>query len=565
MKAQVLSGRAGLVFVVCLVATGGLLFSLFQKQVLEHQELAQAAESQSVDTSSQPAERGKIFMTDRDGKLYALAASVWRYNLLISPRQVKDKKKLVETLKQDLPDLNTTAVLATISTDKIYVPPVVKGVSAEAAEKIAAKKLGGVLLQPVLARVYPEGPSMAPHVAGFVGADSAGKYGVEAFYNDVLAGRSGEEQAKRDSLGRLIDILGQEQPEAGQDVVLTLDYNLQYTVEKELKTAIETYQADRGSIIVMDPKTGAILAVAGTPGFDPNDTSSITGETLGNLLMPAASNVYESGSVVKPITMAAGIDAGVVTPETTNTFGLSVNVAGHEIFNAKKEAFGKETMTQVLENSDNIAMVWIAGLLGGEKERTYFDKFGLGRKSGLDLIGEQTGRLASQKDWNPLLQATSSFGQGISMTVLQLAAAYSVIGNGGTLVAPHLAAKTIHGKEETVLSFPVRGTGVISADAASKVRQMLVSVVENGHGKRAKVEGVKVGGKTGTAQIPDDKGGYFEDKHNGTFAGMFPADDPKFVMVVRLDNPKTVNFAESSAAPTFGAIANWMANYYQLR
>lgn len=559
-----INGRLLFLFGVVFFLTGSVLFRLFEKQVIEHEDFVKAAESQSTATSTLPAPRGKIYAQDKDGQLYPLAVSQWQYQLLVSPRQVKDKAKLATALAQDLPQLKRDEVYEKINNDKLYVPPLLKGLDEETAQKITANRYAGVFVQPELARVYPEGDKIAPQVLGFVGADGSGKYGVESVYDSLLRGQGGSTKAKRDSLGRLIDILSTDKSIAGKDAVLTIDYNLQFTVETKLREALSKYQAEAGSIVVMDPKTGALLAIAGAPSFDPNAFSKLKGEELFKFLSPAASNVYEPGSVFKPLTMAAAIDQKLVEPDTENVFGKSVVVKDREIFNAEFKTYGRETMRQVLENSDNVAMVWISSLLGSEKEREYFEKFGFGKKSGIDIIGEQAGRLAPIKEWNDVLRSTAAFGQGVSVTTTQLAAAYSALVNGGTLVTPHLLDRELDGDQATKAEYQSRGQ-VISSETSAKIREMLVGVVENGHGKRAKVPGVKVGGKTGTAEVPNPAGGYYEDRHIGTFAGMFPADDPKIVMVVRLDNPKTVQFAESSAAPTFGEIATWLVNYLQLR
>lgn len=558
------SVRLIIVFGLVFFLMGSVLFRLFEKQVIEHDDFVKAAESQSTATSTLPAPRGKIYAQDKDGQLYPLAVSQWQYQLLVSPRQVKDKAKLATALAEDLPQLKRDEVYEKINSDKLYVPPLLKGLDEETAQKIAGSRYAGVFVQPELARVYPEGDKIAPQVLGFVGADGSGKYGVESVYDNLLRGQGGSTKAKRDSLGRLIDILSTDKSIAGKDAVLTIDYNLQFTVETKLRESLEKFQAEAGSIVVMNPKTGAVLAIAGSPSFDPNAFSQLKGDEQFRFLSPAASNIYEPGSVFKPLTMAAAIDQKLVEPNTENVFGKSVVVKDREIFNAEFKTYGRETMRQVLENSDNVAMVWISSLLGSEKEREYFEKFGFGKKTGIDLIGEQSGRLAPIKEWNDVLRSTAAFGQGVSVTTLQLAAAYSALVNGGTLVTPHLLDKELVGEKSTKAEYQSRGQ-VISAETSAKIREMLVGVVENGHGKRAKVAGVKVGGKTGTAQVPNPAGGYYEDRHIGTFTGMFPADDPQIVMVVRLDNPKTVQFAESSAAPTFGEIAAWIVNYLQLR
>lgn len=555
--------RTSVLFLVLFFAGGVVSFALFQKQVLEHKQFAAISLAQSVSQTDIPAQRGRIFAKDRDKSLVNLAVSEWRYNLVISPQLIKDKQKFANLLSADYPKMSSSDILSKADSDKIFVI-LTKGLTIEEADKVSQQNYRGVSLVPQLVRSYSEGDAIAAQVLGFVGADGEGKYGMEGARDDILRGKAGSEKQKKDSFGQLIDVLGGKDSTPGQDLVLTIDYNLQYTVESKLKESIDKYKADSGSIIVMDPKTGAILAMAGQPTFDPNNFSQLPSDQQSRFLAPAVSSAYEPGSAMKPIMMAVALDSGKVTPETTNVFGPSVTVLGKVITNAEGKVYGKENMAQVLENSDNVAMTWISSLVGAKLEREYYTKFGFGTKSGVDLVGESAGSLQEEKEWNDLLRSTAAFGQGVSVSLLQLASAYSVVGNGGVLVTPHLAEKTLVGEKVTIIDYKTRGQ-VIKPETATQVQKMLEDVVLLGHGKRAKVNGVRVGGKTGTAQVPDPKGGYYTDRTVGTFAGMFPIGDPKFVMAVRLDNPKTVKFAESSAAPTFGEIAEWMANYYQLR
>ncbi len=543
---------------------GYFVFRLFQVQVVQHAAYAEAAEAQSTSTKVQQAQRGQILARDRDGKIYTLAASEERYQLSVAPQQVPDKKFLAKELKALVPALNEQEVFDKINNDKVYVPPLIKGLSREKADEIIKEKYKGVYVEPELVRVYPEGAAIAAQILGYVGSDGQGKYGVEATYDAVLRGVAGSELAKKDSFGRLIDILGGELPEAGKDILLTLDYNLQYIVERELSDAIKLYGAEAGSIVVMDSKTGAVLALSGQPTFDPNSYSQIAASDQGVFLAPAASNLYEAGSVIKPMTMAMAIDLGLVEPETEEVFSGAVTVGDFEIRNADDKTFGRETMTQVLENSDNVAMVWLSQKLGLDNQFNYLKKFGFGEKTELGLTGEQRGIVHDRKDWNETLGATAAFGQGFSNTVVQLAKAYATIANDGVAVQPHLVFGEVKGNTVEPVEYP-NLEQVIKPETAEKLRLMLESVVLNGHGKKAQVTGVRVGGKTGTAQVASPNGGYDESRTIGNFAGLFPVDDPKFVMVVRLDNPKTVRFAESSAAPVFGKIAEWMANYYHLR
>lgn len=550
---------------VLFFVAGYFLFNLFSKQVLQHQAYAEAAQAQSTSVTPTPAPRGTIYATDKDGKLYGLAVSEWQYQLMISPRQVRDKAKLLDTLATyKLPNFDKATISAKVDNDKVFVPPVLDGIDAAVAGKISAANLQGVFMIPKLVRVYPDGASIAPQVLGFVGADGHGKYGVEQFYDSTLQGTSGSETAKQNSLGQLIDILSSNQAQAGSDLVLSLDYNLQFTVENKLKDAIGKFQADSGTVVVLDAKSGSVLAMAGQPNYDPNNYSKIDAGQYSLYQTPAVADVYEAGSVFKPLTMSAALDLGLVKPTDTHTAGASVTINGHTIINARNKDFGTETPSQIIQNSDNVQMAsWVSALLGADNERSYFAKYGIGAKTGLDIAGEQSGTLP-KLPWPDILRANGSFGQGVSTTVIQLATDYAAIANGGNSITPRLIKKIVTGDSAKTLDLPAAHP-ILSAQTAKDITQMLVDTVNLGEGKRAGIPGVQVAGKTGTAQVPDGHGGYSTTNTVGSFAGFFPAADPRFVMVVRLNDPKTVNFAESSAAPTFGTIADWMANYYGLR
>ncbi len=559
-----LLGRVTVLGAVLFFVAGYFLFNLFSKQILQHQAYAEAAKAQSTSVTPTPAPRGTIYATDKEGKLYGLAVSEWQYQLLISPRQVRSQTKLVDALAGFLPKLDKAAILAKISNDKVFIPPVLDGVDAAVAGKISAQNFAGVFMIPKLVRVYPDGAAIAPQTLGFVGADGHGKYGLEQFYDQVLQGKSGSQTAEQNSLGQLIDILSSNVAQAGSDLVLSLDYNVQFTVENKLKDAISKFQADSGAVVVLEAKTGAIVALAGQPVYDPNKYSDIKADQYSLYQAPAVADVYEPGSVFKPLTMSAALDMKLLKPTDTHNAGASVTINGHTIYNARNKDFGTQTPSQIIQNSDNVQMAsWVSALLGADNERSYFAKYGIGAKTGVDVAGEQSGTLP-KLPWPDILRANASFGQGVSTTAIQLAADYAAIANKGTSVTPHVVKKIVTSGVAKTPDWPASQT-VISAESAGQITQMLVDTVNLGEGKRAGIAGVQVAGKTGTAQVPDGHGGYSATNTIGSFAGFFPAADPKFVMVVRLNNPKTVNFAESSAAPTFGTIADWMANYYGLR
>jgi len=555
-----------IVSIVVLVAFvfGLFTFKLFRLQVVQHSQFAEASESQSTSTSVQQAQRGQILAKDRDGKIYSLAVSNEEYQLQVAPQQVRNKQVLAEELAKLIPSLSAEKIFEQIDVEKVYVPPIIKGLTRLQADEIIDKDFRGVYVEPELVRVYPEGSAIAAQVIGYVGADGQGKYGIEAEFDAILKGIAGSETAKKDSFGRLIEILGGSSSEPGKDVLLTVDYNLQYFVERRLIEALKEFKADSGSVVVMEAKTGAILALAGQPTYDPNKFSLVKTKDQGVFLVPAASAGYEAGSVVKPITMSMALDLEKVKPETEEVFSGSVKVGDFTIKNAEDKVYGRENMTQVLENSDNVAMVWLGKKIGIDKQYEYLQKFGYGKKTEVGLVGEASGILHERKDWNSTLSATAAFGQGFTQSLIQLVKAYAVFGNGGKTVQPHLVSSTILNGQVEKIDYPT-GEAIIKPETAKTILRMLESVVINGHGKRAQVKGVKVGGKTGTAQVPSPTGGYKENEHIGTFVGVFPINNPQFVMAVRLDNPKTVRFAESSAAPVFGTIADWMATYFRLR
>jgi len=548
--------RINVLVVIFLILTLCFGYRLFSKQIVEHAGYLAQAQNQYIVKQDLPATRGKIYAND----MYPLATNTRDYAVNVVPRQIPDKEKqnVAEKLASVI-DLSSEEIFNKINNDKYYIPPLVKHLTEEQGDEIAQKKIKGVTVVPENIRFYPEG-QLASQILGFVDASGEGKYGLEGYYNEELKGISGEIFGSKDTRGRIFDIGSKVTAHDGESLILSLDRNIQYQAENILSKSVEKYEADSGSMIVMEPKTGKILAIANSPTFDPNAYNKVKAEDQWLFNNPAISSAWEPGSIFKPLIMAAAIQEGKIQPETKNTFGASVQVDGYKIETSTQEAYGEETMTQVLENSDNVAMVWISELLGKDTMFEYIKDFGFGRKSGVELDTESSGDVADPKKWSNAQRATISFGQGITATPLQILAATSAIANEGNLMKPYIVEKIINANKEDVRE-PKQITQVLKADTAKKMTEMLVSVVVNGHGKRAAVEGYDVAGKTGTAQVPKPGGGYYKDRHIGSFVGFAPADNPKFSMLVRLNNPKNVEWAESSAAPTFGEMAKWLLDY----
>jgi cell division protein FtsI/penicillin-binding protein 2 len=345
----------------------------------------------------------------------------------------------------------------------------------------------------------------------------------------------------------------------GADLLLTIDRTLEYAACKRLADGMKEYGAQRAALVMMNPKTGAILAMCSLPDFDPNNYSQT--EDIDAFNNQAIFTPYEPGSVFKPITMAIAINAGLVQPDTTFTDPCTRKIDRFTIHNALNKCYGLMTMTQVLENSINTGMIWVEEKLGRAAFQAGVAKFGFGQKTGVDLSTETAGDVSSlDKKNSPIFGAVGSFGQGLTVTPLQLAAAYSAIVNAGKLPKPYIVQEVRYPDGHTDVTVPKVADTVITPHASELMKGMLTSVVENGNSyKKTKLPDYFMGGKTGTAQIPG-KGGYTEDT-NHTFVGFATAKDPRFVLVVKYEKPDR-QWAESTAAPVFKDIMHFALQYY---
>lgn len=516
-------------------------------------------------------ERGDIFVQDlQDGTTYAAATNVDMGFVYADPRHVKDAPDEAQTLGKILgmTDDEIESLRAKLEKDGDPYEPIKRRVREETLEEIEAANLAGIDFVREAVRTYPES-GLGGQLFGFVGGNDdgsfSGKYGIEGAFDEDLSGKEGYVLSERDAAGRFIAV-GERSFEPavdGADVVLTIDRTIQYTACEKLKAAVVKYEADGGSIVILDPKTGAVLAMCGAPDFDPNSYNMV--DDINVFQNPALFNAYEPGSIFKPITMSAALDVGAVTPATTFTDTGSVIVDGYTIKNADEKVYGVQTMTQVLENSVNTGAIFAMQQIGKEKFEQYVEKFGFGTYTGIELSGESPGDISSLKETAESYAVTATFGQGITVTPLQVAAAFAAMANDGKLMQPYVVAqvKKTDGTNEITTPHEVRQ--VVSEHTARLISAMLISVVENGHGKRAAVPGYYIAGKTGTAQVPRADGlGYQTEVTVGSFAGYGPVGEAKFAMVVRLDHPRAVRYAESSAAPVFGELAEFLLRYFEV-
>ncbi|MDI6778212.1 MAG: penicillin-binding transpeptidase domain-containing protein [Patescibacteria group bacterium] len=555
--------RIYLLVVFILMVAALIIFRLYTLQVMAHNYYREMASDQHKIFEDLVPKRGEIFVKDTEG-YYPVAVNKELNLVFAVPREVENAR---ETVRQIAPilELDERELEEKIDDPGGWYAVLKHKVDEDRASEIREKKLKGIHMSPENERFYPAG-NFASQLVGFVGSDgnkTEGRYGLEAFWNKELEGREGRLEQERDTGGRWISI-GEKvmsPAEKGDDLYLTIDHTIQYRAEMAVKKALEKFKADSGSIVILEPRTGAVLAMASAPDFNPNDFSKI--EDMSVFANPVVSHTYECGSVYKPITMSAGIDAKVVTPDTTYIDTGAVNEAGYTIKNSDGKANGAQTMTQVLEKSLNTGAIFVEKLLGNLRFYEYVKNFGFGEKTGVETVGESSGNISGIAELKNINSFTAAFGQGISMTPIQLVTAFATIANGGELMKPYIVEKTIHADGSESVTEPKEKRRVISKEASFDLARMMVSVVKNGHGKKAGVPGYLVAGKTGTAQIPKKDGpGYEEGAHVGSFVGFAPAFDPKFVMLVKLDNPKNVEWAESSAAPTFGEMAKFMLDYF---
>lgn len=543
--------RINLITLFVLILFAFLGYRLVNLQLLNRGMWRALAQGQQTFFTQARGSRGEIYF---QGKKRLVPAAVNKPSTFCfaSPQKVKDKKKTASSLSGIL-DLEKEEIVERLSRGGQFAP-LQHNLSEEKANKIKALELGGVFLQREQSRTYPQ-EKLASQVLGFLDSEGNGQYGLEEYYNEGLKGREGFLKGEKGSRGNLI-FNKQSTLKQGSDLTLTIDYNIQYKAQQLLQKAAEDLNIRGGSIVVMDPNTGEVMAMANYPSFDPNKYSEAEMEVFKNA---AIQNLYEPGSVFKPLTMSAALNEGDVSPQTSYVDTGEVKKGGYTIRNYDNEVWGKTTMTEVIERSINTGAVFVEEQLGHQDFLRYLEEFGIFEETGVDLTGEAYSQNASLKKGYVSNYATAAYGQGVEVTPIQLIRAFSSLINGGRLVKPHVVKKV---DDKVIKSEKQRR--VISRETSSQISTMLVSAVENGLCSHAYVPGYFVGGKTGTALISwtsmgRNKKGYSEQTWE-SFMGFAPAFNPKFVALVKLDNPDT-GVAGYSATPMFQKLAKYILNY----
>jgi cell division protein FtsI (penicillin-binding protein 3) len=535
------------VLAVAMVAMAGIVVRLAVLQVRESGAYAEMGSTQRAHSESLPAVRGEIL--DRDGVPMALTLEA--SDVYVNPSLVTDPNGEAARIAPILGESQHAVRAALLSSGTFaYVD---RQVDADVATQLADLHLPGIGFLPVAKRYYPAGP-VASQVLGFVNVDGVGTTGLERQYDSQLAGVAGERTIELSAQGQ--EIAGGKQvvraPQPGSDVVLTIDRDLEFQAQQYLRAAVAANRAKGGTIIVMDPHTGSIYAMATYPWFDPNSFASFDPNRFANR---AVTDTWEPGSVNKTITAAAALETGAVSPTQTFQVAGTRQVEGYTIHDA--EPHGVETMTlgDIIAHSSNVGASLVADRIGNEGMQQMFARFGFGSPTGVGFPGEAAGLMPPPDQWTAITRATVSFGAGVAVTPLQMASVYATIANGGTWVQPRLVDATIdpNGVRHDVP--PGATHRVVRRSTARMVTRMLTYVVQDGTGNAAQIAGYQVAGKTGTAKKINANGRYV-DRYVASFIGFLPAARPRVVVAVIIDEPKTV-FGGVAAAPVFQEVARY--------
>jgi cell division protein FtsI (penicillin-binding protein 3) len=529
------------VFVVTLARAAWL-------QTVRASRLADKGASQQRETLVVPAGRGTIF--DRAGVQLAIGEQAT--TVYANPREIVNARRVADAAAETL-GVNSSSLYPQLLDRSRGFVYVAREADPEKAAALKRRHLAGLGFYPEERRFYPLGP-VASQVVGFAGIDDKGLAGMELERDHTLSGRAGRQTVIKDPFGRVVDVLDSVSERDGHDVFLTIDHTIQSQAEDALRAAVAEWHAKRANAIVLDPHTGAVLAMATAPGYDANGFATVPPDFQRN---SPVTDVYEPGSTFKLVTVAAALSEHLVTATTSYTLPYTIQVADKFIHDA--EPRGTETMTvgQILARSSNVGAVTLARLVGATRLSRWISRFGFGHDTGIDFPGESPGIVLPRSQWYGSAVGTIPIGQGIAVTPIQLASAYAAVANRGVWVTPHLVDRVIGGSRPRVADRRVLSRGI-----ARELMAMLVNVVAEGTGTLAHVPGYNVAGKTGTANKPDpETGGYSTSKYVASFVGIVPATAPRFVILVTVDEPHGAIFGGTVAAPVFQQIARFALQY----
>jgi cell division protein FtsI (penicillin-binding protein 3) len=542
-RIRLLAALFAFVFAIAVARAGWL-------QAIRAQALTKLGTNQHRETVDVPAHRGTIY--DRLG--FELALGSPATTVYANPRQISDPKTVAIAAARalDLDPDKLYPLLADQSHGFVYVQ---RQADPEKAQALQSEHIVGLGFYPEEKRIYPQG-RVGASVVGYAGVDNRGLAGLELSLDRGLTGKDGEKTIVKDPFGRTLEVVDSKPRTDGRDVYLTIDHTLQGQVERVLNETVGRWSAKSASAVVMDPRTGGILALAVAPGYDANKFPAVSDDRKRNR---AVTDTYEPGSTFKVVTITGALETGQVTPETEFMLPYQIQVADRKIHDA--EPRGTQTMSvhQILARSSNVGVVTIAEALGKERIFRWIQRFGFGRRTGIEFPGETRGILVPPARWSGSTIGNVPIGQGIAVTPLQMVAAYGAIANKGIWVRPHLVEK-VSGEGAAA---PERRR-IMSTQTAVEVRKMLREVVAEGSGTAAQIPGYHIAGKTGTAAKPDDRGGYSDYRYVASFVGFAPAKNPRLVALVTVDEPKGAIWGGVVAAPAFAEIAKFALPYLEV-
>lgn len=561
------SSRIHIITLCILIFAVLMIGRLFWVQIIKQKSYKEDASRQYYTLSSRVFERGTIFFERKDKQLVSAATQVSGYKLALNPTLIKDREKTYNELSKII-SLDREEFMEKLDKKNDIYEEIQINIPLAEGEKINKLELPGVTTPSSKWRFYPGG-SMGSQTLGFVGYkgdELGGRYGLERFYDLPLSREKNSPKINffAEVFTNIKKNLFSGGGEAG-DIITTIEPTVESVLERELNKIKDKHNADGIGGIIMNPKTGAIYAISAKPDFDPNNFSKASNTSL--YANPLVERVLEFGSIVKPLVMAAGLDAGVVTANTSYNDTGSVIVEKKEIFNFDKKGRGPgTTMQTVLNDSLNTGMVLVYQKLGRERMRDYMFSYGIKEKTGIDLPNETSGLVSNLNSPRDIEYANAAFGQGIALTPIEMIRALATLSNGGVLVTPHLVEKIKYTNGEVKeITYPTTPTK-ISPETATEITRMLVTVMDKSlKGGLAKFDHYSVAVKTGTAQVANSEGGgYYEDRHTHSFFGYFPAYDPEFIILLYAINPKGILYASQTWADSFIALTKFLINYYQV-
>lgn len=556
--------RFFIVLLVLITVAALFLVRLFVLQVVEAQEYRDKSQRQYTPTERMTFNRGDIYFTERSGQERSAATQQRGFILAINPSVLKNPEDVFSQLNTVI-DIEKEEFLSLTRKKEDPYEEVAERISPKQAAAIASFNISGVFLEPQKWRFYPAG-DLASHVLGFVGFSGdrrSGRYGVERYYEDTLVRDTDEgEQNFFVELFANVERTLTKQDQREGDLYLTIEPAVQGFLEEQLENMYEHWDSEQVGGVIINPKTGTIYALAAYPDFNPNTFAQQDGERV--FSNPLVESVFEMGSVIKPIIMAAALDAGVVTPQTTYVDEGTVEIGSATIRNFDLRERGRQTMQDVLTKSLNTGMVFVQKRLGKERMREYLHDFQIGSETGIDVPGEVPGLVEALNRDRDVEFATASFGQGIALTPIAATRAFSALANVGYLPGPHVMKEIDYEFGGSKKRYPDPKNQVIKSETSETITRMLVNAGDALAGGATAIEGYSIAAKTGTAQMPHPEGGYYTDRWHHSIFGYFPAYDPEFLILIYNRHPKGATYAVETVPPTFRDVAKFLISYYEI-